>query len=103
MMMNTEEQRAPRTTEAEIRVSEMARRQADRQARRVRWERLLEARCQYLEWNAFSLWARAIEEAEGSIPAWLPKVLDERCTGLLGLESRHHEAGPQEEPPFWRR
>jgi hypothetical protein len=64
----------------------MARREADRQARRIPWQSLLEARQQYVEWNAFSLWARAVAEAEGQVPAWLAKLLDERCPGLLGSE-----------------
>lgn len=101
--MNSGEQRVPRTTEAEIRVSEMARREADRQARRIRWERLLEARRQYVEWNAFSLWARAIAEAEGEIPAWLAKVLEVRGPGFLGVERSRRQAGPEEKPLLWRR
>jgi hypothetical protein len=64
----------------------MARREADRQARRIPWQRLLEARQQYVEWNAFGLWARAIAEVEGHVPAWLEKVLEERCPGILGSD-----------------
>jgi hypothetical protein len=64
----------------------MARREADREARRIPWQRLQEARQQYVEWNAFSLWARAIAEAEGQVPAWLVKVLEERCPGLFGSD-----------------
>jgi hypothetical protein len=64
----------------------MARREADRHARRIPWQRLLEARQQYVEWNAFSLWVRAIAEAEGQVATWLVKVLEERCPGLFGSD-----------------
>jgi len=64
----------------------MARREADRHARRIPWQRLLKARQQYVECNAFSLWAHAIAEAEGCAPAWLVKVLEERCPGLSGSD-----------------
>jgi len=85
-MADSPKQRTVRTSTAEACLSEMARREAGRQARRIPWQRLLEARQQYVEWNAFSLWARAIAEAEGCTPAWLVKVLEERCPGLLGSD-----------------
>ena len=85
-MVDSPKQRTVRTSKAGTCVSEMARREADRQARRIPWQRLLEARQQYVEWNAFSLWARAIAETEGCAPAWLVKVLEERCPGLLGSD-----------------
>jgi hypothetical protein len=66
----------------------MARREANRQARRIPWQLLLEARHQYLEWNAFTLWVRGIAEAQGELPAWLAKIVEERCPGLFGLERR---------------
>jgi hypothetical protein len=101
MMVNSPKQRTPRTSEVEARVLEMARREADRQARRIPWQRLLEARQQYIEWNAFSLWARAIAEAEGCAPAWLKKVVEERCPGLLGSD-RSSEITHQD-PLLYRR
>jgi len=85
-MVDSPKQRTVRTSKAEICVSEMARREADRHARRIPWRRLLEARQQYVEWNAFSLWARAIAQAEGQVPAWLVRVLKERCRWLLGSD-----------------
>jgi hypothetical protein len=84
-MVNTPKERTRRTSKAEARVSEVARREADRQARRIVWQRLLEARQQYVEWNAFGLWARAIVEAEGQVPPWLLKVVEERCPGILAF------------------
>ena len=85
-MVNSPKERPPRTSKAEARVSEMARREADRQARRIPWQRLLEARQQYVEWNAFGLWARGIAEAEGQVPVWLVRLLKGRCPGLLGSD-----------------
>jgi hypothetical protein len=100
-MVNSPKERRRRTSKAEACVSEMARREADRHARRIPWQRLLEARQQYVEWNAFSLWARAIAEAEGCTPAWLVKVLDERCPGLLG--SHRTSEITHQDPPLYRR
>jgi len=73
----------------------MARREADRQARRIPWERLLKARRQYVEWNAFSLWVHAIAKAEGELPEWLAKTIEERCPGLIGSERQRLEAAPE--------
>ena len=64
-MANTSKQRAWRPSKVEVRASEMARREADRQARRIPWERLLKARHQYVEWNAFSLWVRRDRQSGG--------------------------------------
>jgi len=87
-MASTQEERTQQTGKAEARVSETARREADRQARRVPWKRLLEARHLYVEWNAFSLWFRAVAETEGQVPAWLAQTLEVRCPGLLGSSTR---------------
>jgi len=100
-MVDSPKQRTVRTSKAEACVSEMARREADRQARRIPWRRLLEARQQYVEWNAFSLWARAVAEAEGCTPAWLVKVLEERCPGLLGSDRTSEIT--HEDPLLYRR
>jgi len=100
-MVDSPKQRTVRTSKAEACVSEMARREADRHARRIPWQRLLEARQQYIEWNAFSLWARAIAVAEGQVPAWLAKVLEEHCPGLL--ESDRTSEITHQDPPLYRR
>jgi hypothetical protein len=87
-MANTSKHRAWRPSKAEVRASEMARREANRQARRIPWQLLLEAKHQYLEWKAFTLWVRGVAGAEGELPAWLAKIIEERCPGLFGLERR---------------
>ena len=102
-MANTSKQRAWRPSKVEVRASEMARREADRQARRIPWERLLKARHQYVEWNAFSLWVHAIAKAEGELPDWLARIIEERCPGLFGSERLRPEAGLELGPLLDRR
>ena len=41
-----------------------ARERADDQARRIPWQRLYDARNQYIDWQEFTLWARSILEVE---------------------------------------
>ena len=50
------------------RVGEFARLTAEREAARIPWPQLYEAREKYVEWEAFALWARAIEGTEGDFP-----------------------------------
>ncbi len=82
----------------ERRVGHIASRQARRQLMQVPWDRFHKAYDEYIRWQAFVLWARAILELEGSAPSWLEPVLRKRCPGfteevassnkpeLLGLE-----------------
>jgi len=63
-----------------------ARERADNEARRVPWQKLLEARDHYLDWQEFYLWVRSILEVERRVPAWLREVLDDRCPGFLDKE-----------------
>ena len=60
-----------------------ARERADDQARRIPWQRLFEARNQYIDWQEFYLWVRSILEVEDRIPDWLVEILDSRCPGFL--------------------
>jgi hypothetical protein len=80
----------------------MARREADRQARRVPWKHLLEARRQYLEWNAFSLWVGAIIETEGQVPASLAQILESRCPGLVRCGPRTNVGATPQDLLGWR-
>ena len=83
-----------------VRVQEMARREAKRQAQRVPWERLLQARTEYIEWEIFGFWARLIVEAEGDTPDWLRRTLETRCPGFLEEERRHRETHPGRNSSF---
>src|SRR5437867_2989123 len=86
----------------ERRVAEVARRAAEREAACIPWRRLQEAREKYLDWEAFALWVRAVEEAEGRVPLWLTKAINERYRGFLKFvaeENLDHSDGPSF---FWR-
>ncbi|MGA2644422.1 MAG: hypothetical protein ABSF15_06890, partial [Candidatus Sulfotelmatobacter sp.] len=46
------------------RLQRAARERADDEARRIPWQRLLDARNKYIDWQEFSLWVRSILEVE---------------------------------------
>jgi hypothetical protein len=64
-------------------IERAARDRADDQARRVPWQRLLEARSQYVKMQQFHFWARSVIETEDGIPDWLARMLDRRCPGFI--------------------
>ena len=66
----------------ERRVGHIASRQARRQLMQVPWDRFRKAYDEYIRWQAFVLWARAILELEGSAPSWLEAILRKRCPGF---------------------
>ncbi len=65
------------------RLQRFARERADNEARRIPWQRLYDARNQYLDWQEFQLWARSILEVENEIPNWLVEILNTSCPGFL--------------------
>jgi len=65
-----------------------ARERADDEARRIPWQRLLDARNEYIDWQEFSLWVRSILEVENRIPDWLVEILDDRVPGFLESEKQ---------------
>lgn len=71
---------------AAVQLQRAARERADDQARRIPWQRLYDARNQYIDWQEFYLWIRSILEVEERIPDWLAKVLNDRCPGFLQTE-----------------
>jgi hypothetical protein len=75
-----------------------ARERADNEARRVPWQKLLEARDHYLDWQEFYLWVRSILEVEHRLPAWLRDVLDDHCPGFLEKEGRGAERPASKRP-----
>jgi hypothetical protein len=75
-----------------------ARERADNEARRVPWQKLLEARNRYIDWQEFYLWVRSILEVEHRVPAWLREVLDDRCPGFLEEEGRAAERPTSKRP-----
>jgi hypothetical protein len=64
----------------------LARERADNQARRIPWQRLLDARNEYIEWQEFYLWVRSILEVEERVPDWLAEILNNRCPEFLEAE-----------------
>jgi hypothetical protein len=64
------------------RIESKSRGEAERQARKVSWLTLLECRKRYIEWEAFTLWAHAVEEAERQAPEWLARVVEGRCPDI---------------------
>ena len=89
-----------RLGKAERRVHELARRRATRQLLRVPWDRFFQAQQEYLDWEAFSLWVRAIVEAEGLVPASIHGTLQERCPGFLEYERKCRETHPKQTSPL---
>jgi hypothetical protein len=58
---------------------------------------------QYIEWEAFALWARLITERESELPSDVAAAIEQRCPGFLGAV-RSEKPGPIEYSTwFWRR
>jgi hypothetical protein len=89
-----------RPGKAERRVQELARRRATRQLLRVPWDRFSKAQQEYLDWEDFSLWVRAIVESEGRVPDSISRILQERCPGFLEYERKCRETRPKQASPL---
>ena len=50
---------------------------------RVPWDRFHKAYEEYLCWEAFALWVRAVVRTEGSAPSWLVATIKKRCPGFI--------------------
>lgn len=81
-------------TKLERRVQGIARRRATQQLMRVPWGRFRKAYEDYLRWEAFALWARAIVETEGSAPSWLVATLKRCCPGFVEEAARSNKPEP---------
>jgi hypothetical protein len=75
---------------------------ADREAASIPWPQLQEAREDYVEWEAFVLWARAVEEVEGHFPEWLAEVVHKRCRGFLTSAEEKKSEHSDGLPFIWR-
>jgi hypothetical protein len=53
------------------------------EAKHVPWPRLAAAVDQYNEWEAFTLWLRAVGDAANGIPAVIERELEARIPGFL--------------------
>lgn len=87
----------------ELRASQVARRQADREAAHIPWPTLLKARRDYIRCQAYSLWVRAIEEAEGKIPSWLAETAEKHIHGNLryGTDRESHRQSASRPEKLW--
>src|SRR5207245_5545021 len=91
-----------RPSELERRVGQTARLTAEKEAARIPWPQLHEAREKHVDWEAFVLWVRAIEDAEGIFPEWLGEVVDKRCRGFSKFVERQRPEHSDVPPVFWR-
>ena len=95
-------QRRPwRPGRLQTRVGEFARWLAEKEAARIPWPQLLQARELYVKWQAFALWVRAIEDTEGPFPERLAEVVDRRCPGFLRFVAEQRLDDPRSPPFFW--
>jgi hypothetical protein len=83
-----------KTTNLVTKVEDMARRRAFNALMRVPWNRFHEAYREYLSWEAFAFWVRAIVEAEGCAPSWLRTIFKERCPAFVEDDTQVSESRP---------
>ena len=57
----------------------------------VPWDRFHKAYQEYIRWQAFVLWARAVVELEGGAPSWLEAILRECCPGFTKEVARSNK------------
>lgn len=98
--MKTTERVPKRNNTAQL--QRLARERADNQARRIPWQRLLEVRNQFIDWQEFYLWVRSILEVEERIPDWLTEILNNRCPGFLDLQKQLAPKTAKEKPVYLR-
>lgn len=97
-LINQKPKRSWKPTQTQIRASEAARAEADREATRISWPQLLRARREYIRWQAYALWVRCIEETEGGFPSWLAETVEKRARGYLRYAADyrlHHSSAPR--------
>ncbi len=80
-----------RTTLIETNAQRVAAALASKQAMRVSWKRFCEAQEEYIRWEAFALWTRAVVEAQGGAPHSLLRVLKKRCVGFIEQRTMSRE------------
>ncbi len=78
-------------TKLERRVGNIASRRARRQLMQVPWDRFHKAYEEYIRWQAFVLWVRAVVECEGCTPSWLKAILRKRCPAFAEEADRSNK------------
>ncbi len=74
---------------------------AEKEAARIPWPQLIEARELYVRWQAFVHWVRAIEDTEGAFPEWLAEIVEKRCPGFLQFVAEQMLLDRRSSPFFW--
>lgn len=86
--------KAWRPTPTERKAQSKARERAKRQLLRVSSPRFEKAQREYIEGEAFSLWIRAIADAEKTLPTSMVRTIQHRCPGLLPKRGEHPKLLP---------
>jgi hypothetical protein len=81
-------------TKLETKLERRARRRAFNELMRVPWNRFHEACGEYLRWEAFAFWVRAIVEAQGCAPSSLIAIIKKRCPGFIEDDAQVDESRP---------
>jgi hypothetical protein len=98
-MVEAKTKRAWRPSDLERRVGQAARLTAEREAARIPWPQLQDAREKYVAWEAFALWLRAMKDAREDSPEWLAQAVTKHCPGLSDFVAKHKQEHP-DSPPF---
>lgn len=75
----------------ELRAQALASHQAKKQLLQIPWDRFRKAYEEYPQWQALSLWSRAVITAQGHASTELLRTLRERCPGFLESEESVRE------------
>ena len=102
-MVRPKPKRLWQPSKLERRVGQAARLTAEMEAARIPWLRLQEARENYVAWEAFALWVRAIENAAGDFPEFLAEAVEKRCPGFSKFVVEHKHEHPDRPRFFWYR
>jgi hypothetical protein len=78
-------------TKLERRVGHIASQRARRQLMQVPWGHFHKAYEEYVRWQAFVRWARAVVELQGCAPSWLEAILRKRCPGFTEEAARSNK------------
>jgi len=88
---------------AERRIERRSQTLAEREAQLVAPERMAQTISEYVEWRAFSYWARLIVDIEGHVSETLRSLLDTKCPGFLAYASSYRQRHPGQREFFWLR
>lgn len=72
-----------RPSKLELRIQEFARSNASKQLLQIPYDDFARAARQYVRWEAFSLWIRAVLAFEHTVPAVVQKALRQHCASFL--------------------